>query len=240
MGTNAALKVYSPRQEELVSKESNNERQSVLGLLGVNDKVERCGDGWTLLCSLQGDACEASDATLISAMHLLQQTTGEQAEIIGDTLMDSMGRVEPDFVLDYLIRRAEIFNVNGGVLNMDNPNRDGETVWKKGDGTHPLSKKLLSSIEAGLNFASSIADGALEIQGMSSASIRHFLSALASSYGESEINYLEVGSYKGSTLVSGMAGNELNYGRAVAVDNFEEFDKDGRNFVKLQEVSEEQ
>mmetsp|Transcript_9418 Transcript_9418/g.17129 ORF Transcript_9418/g.17129 Transcript_9418/m.17129 type:complete len:246 (+) Transcript_9418:3-740(+) len=98
---------------------------------------------------------------------------------------------------------------------------------------HPLISKVLSAIEAGFFAKSKIPEGVFDVQGMSSASIRHFLSYLASTYEEREIRYLEIGVYKGSTLISGMAGNEGRYDKVVAVDNFEEFDETGENFNKL-------
>jgi hypothetical protein len=61
----------------------------------------------------------------------------------------------------------------------------------------------------------------LRIQGFSSPKVRHFLNNLLNLPGAS---YLEIGTYKGSTLVSALHGNEKIINRALAIDNFTEFD----------------
>jgi hypothetical protein len=73
----------------------------------------------------------------------------------------------------------------------------------------------------------------LSLPGMSSALIRQFLNSLASSFPPSSISYLEIGVYLGSTLVSSATSNENRYTSLVAIDNFAEFDEDGRNHEKL-------
>jgi hypothetical protein len=57
----------------------------------------------------------------------------------------------------------------------------------------------------------------LSIQGMSSPKIRYLLNNLCS---QSFVNYLEIGSYKGSTLVSALYRNDV---LAIAIDNWSEF-----------------
>ena len=47
------------------------------------------------------------------------------------------------------------------------------------------------------------------------------------------INYLEVGVYKGSTMISMLRGNEHNFKYVLGIDNFAEFDPDGKNFAAL-------
>jgi len=60
--------------------------------------------------------------------------------------------------------------------------------------------------------------GPLSVQGMSDASIRHLLNNLCSAPGT---RYLEVGSWRGSTLTACLSGNEVNVDQAVAVDSWE-------------------
>lgn len=57
-------------------------------------------------------------------------------------------------------------------------------------------------------------DVILGVEGMSTPKVRHFLNNLASLSG---VNYLEIGTYQGSTLISALHGNEGNF---FAIDNF--------------------
>jgi len=75
-----------------------------------------------------------------------------------------------------------------------------------------------ASIRAAKRRRSGLTPGALAIDGMSSPKVRHLLNNLCSMPG---CRYLEVGSWKGSTLVSALLGNGVE--RAVAIDNFSEF-----------------
>jgi len=66
---------------------------------------------------------------------------------------------------------------------------------------------------------------ALEVEGMSDTFVRHLLNNLASASGT---KYLEIGSWRGSTFVSALVGNEETVDSAIAVDswNFDtDFDK---------------
>jgi len=58
---------------------------------------------------------------------------------------------------------------------------------------------------------------ALALEGLSSPAVRHLLNNLCA---PADVNYLEVGTYKGSTLVAASYGNP---GRFTAVDDFSEF-----------------
>jgi hypothetical protein len=58
---------------------------------------------------------------------------------------------------------------------------------------------------------------ALALEGLSSPAVRHLLNNLCAPRG---VNYLEVGTYKGSTLIAASYGNP---GRFTAVDDFSEF-----------------
>ena len=59
---------------------------------------------------------------------------------------------------------------------------------------------------------------ALELEGMSSDRVRHLLNNLCS---RASTSYLEVGSWKGSTLAAALANNDQT--RAVAIDDFSEY-----------------
>lgn len=58
---------------------------------------------------------------------------------------------------------------------------------------------------------------ALAVEGLSSPAVRHLLNNLCA---PADVNYLEVGTFKGSTLVAASFGNP---GRFTAVDDFSEF-----------------
>ena len=60
--------------------------------------------------------------------------------------------------------------------------------------------------------------------GLSGSSFRHLMNNLANLKGA---NYLEVGVWKGSTLISTIFGNENLLNEVHAIDNFSEFDEDG-------------
>ena len=67
---------------------------------------------------------------------------------------------------------------------------------------------------------SNITQSTLQIHGMSSAKVRHLLNNICS---KPDTRYLEVGCWKGSTLVSALQNNESKVDMAVAIDNFSEF-----------------
>ena len=60
----------------------------------------------------------------------------------------------------------------------------------------------------------------LSIDGMSSSKVRHLLNNLCSVSGA---RYLEIGSFKGSTLLAAIFGNENVLAMASAIDNFSQF-----------------
>lgn len=82
--------------------------------------------------------------------------------------------------------------------------------------------KLISHVCESVNKAEHLQSRAspavLSVDGMSSPKVRHLLNNLCSM---PDCCYLEVGSWKGSTLCSALDGNTL--GRACAVENFSEF-----------------
>lgn len=57
----------------------------------------------------------------------------------------------------------------------------------------------------------------LALPGMSSARVRHFLNNVCSL---PHLNYLEIGCWKGSTLVSALYGNQKTVHEAIAIDNW--------------------
>lgn len=81
-----------------------------------------------------------------------------------------------------------------------------------------LIDHVRASIAAAERRESNLPDAVLEIDGMSSPKVRHFLNNLCSF---PTCRYLEIGSWKGSTLVSALYGNSVEH--AVAIDNFSEF-----------------
>ena len=71
--------------------------------------------------------------------------------------------------------------------------------------------------------------GALDIVGMSDAYGRHFLNNMLRAAGS---RYLEVGTFKGSTLVAALAANEFLVDRALAIDSYA-FDTDSFFFGRI-------
>ncbi len=71
-----------------------------------------------------------------------------------------------------------------------------------------------NSIQKAVDGVSKVNKKALAIHGMSSAKVRHFLNNVCSLPGSS---YLEIGSWKGSTLVSALHKNPV---KAIAIDNW--------------------
>lgn len=71
-----------------------------------------------------------------------------------------------------------------------------------------LISHVKESIEKAKNGISKLYQGILNIEGMSGSKIRHFLNNVCSFKG---VNYLEIGCWKGSTLVSAAYNNETNF-----------------------------
>jgi hypothetical protein len=76
--------------------------------------------------------------------------------------------------------------------------------------------KSIDNADAGI---SKLNNSILALQGMSSSKVRHFLNNLCSMPGSF---YLEVGSWKGSTFVSALYGNEDSIIDAVTMDDWSE------------------
>lgn len=91
----------------------------------------------------------------------------------------------------------------------------------------PLIEHVVDCIEKGERECSSLSSPILAIDGMSSAKIRHFLNNLCSLPGAS---YLEIGCWKGSTLISALYHNS-SIVQAVAIDNWSEFGGPREDFL---------
>lgn len=63
-------------------------------------------------------------------------------------------------------------------------------------------------------------DAALNIEGMSGHKVKHFLNNLCTL---PHTSYLEIGCWKGSTLVAALYGNQATVDHAIAIDNWSEF-----------------
>jgi hypothetical protein len=83
------------------------------------------------------------------------------------------------------------------------------------------------SIENALQAKTKLTETQLLLEGMSSNKNRIFLNELLS-YDASNVNYLEIGTWFGSTLISALYKNEVK--SAVAIDNFAQF---GGNYSKF-------
>ena len=84
-------------------------------------------------------------------------------------------------------------------------------------GPAALKRRLETAIARAAAGRSRLGPEALALEGLSSAAERHLLNNLCA---PADVNYLEVGTYKGATLVAASYGNR---GRFTAVDNFSEF-----------------
>jgi hypothetical protein len=80
-----------------------------------------------------------------------------------------------------------------------------------------MVRRVERAIEQAAAGRSRLGPEALGLEGLSSPAVRHLLNNLCAA---SNVNYLEVGTYKGSTLVAASFGNP---GRFTAVDDFSEF-----------------
>lgn len=82
---------------------------------------------------------------------------------------------------------------------------------------HPLVAHVENSLENAFRNKSKVTADVLALEGMSGRMTRHFYNNICSL---PDARYLEVGTWKGSTLCSAMCGNQM---RAVAIDNWSEF-----------------
>ena len=80
-----------------------------------------------------------------------------------------------------------------------------------------LERRVEAAIARAAAGESRLAPEALALEGLSSPAVRHLLNNLCA---PADVRYLEVGTYKGSTLVAASYGNP---GRFTAVDDFSDF-----------------
>lgn len=76
---------------------------------------------------------------------------------------------------------------------------------------------------------SKITGAILDIHGMTSHKVKHFLNNICSL---PEITYLEIGVWKGATFTAALYGNQHAIKEAVAIDNWSEFDGPKEEFAK--------
>lgn len=89
-----------------------------------------------------------------------------------------------------------------------------------------LIDHVQKSITKAYNHDSKLTESILNIQGMSTAKVRHFLNNLCSL---PEARYLEIGVYQGSTFISALYQNKLT--DALAIDNWSEFGNNKAAFL---------
>ncbi len=112
------------------------------------------------------------------------------------------------------------------ILDPLNPNRDGEVIdVTTSEVSNPIVQAVYLALVAGEEKSSEIPVEILDVEGMSTPIIRHFLHKLMSLLPNA--SYLEIGSFRGSTICSAISNNLFR--TAVAIDNFAEFDPDGVN-----------
>ena len=83
--------------------------------------------------------------------------------------------------------------------------------------TNYLLDNILVSLKKTDNYESKITDEILEMEGMSGKKTRHFYNNICSMNGA---RYLEIGTWKGSSLCSAMCNNNMT---CVAIDNFHQY-----------------
>lgn len=118
-------------------------------------------------------------------------------------------------------------NKNDNVINAYNNIWGGLGILKNinipinlGDNDLDTIKKLNNAVDLSYLGISDLDESILNIEGMSSSKVRHFLNNIIKSF--NDIRYLEVGLLKGSTFISSLYKNKIKL--ALGVDNFSEFD----------------
>jgi hypothetical protein len=93
-----------------------------------------------------------------------------------------------------------------------------------------LINHVKKSIEDSDNRVSKLSNDILNMEGMSGKKTRHLYNNICSLPGA---NYLEIGTWKGSSFVSALYGNDIN---SIAVDNWSEFNGPKNEFIKNVEL----
>lgn len=83
-----------------------------------------------------------------------------------------------------------------------------------------LIDHLQNCISLGSLQSSKLPQDVLDVEGMSSSKVRHFLNNLCTLPGTS---YLEIGVWKGSTFISALYKNRQTIRQAIAIDNWSQF-----------------
>jgi hypothetical protein len=89
-----------------------------------------------------------------------------------------------------------------------------------------LIKHVNKSFDNAENGISNLSEEILSIEGMSGTKTRHLYNNICSLDGA---NYLEVGTWKGSSFVSSLYKNKIN---AIAIDNWSEFNGPRQEFIE--------
>lgn len=89
-----------------------------------------------------------------------------------------------------------------------------------------LKEHVNTAFEKAERLESKITDGILKIHGMSGKKTRHFYNNLLN---KEDARYLEIGTYKGSSVCAAMCGNRA---KVVCIDNWSEFNGPEYEFLK--------
>lgn len=99
-----------------------------------------------------------------------------------------------------------------------------ELLLSNVDNQNTKEKQLIAHVTQSIDNAykgiSRLTDNVLKIEGMSSPKVRHLLNNLCS---YPNTNYLEIGTWKGSTWISALFGNEASVLNATAIDDWSQF-----------------
>ena len=99
------------------------------------------------------------------------------------------------------------------------PNNEQLQIKLHGDFSHSnKTQKLKDAYERAMSLDTKVPDWLLNLEGMSGKKYRYLINALIESL--TEVQYLEVGSWKGSTVCAAMYQNT---GSAICIDNWSEF-----------------
>lgn len=91
-----------------------------------------------------------------------------------------------------------------------------------------LIQHVQKSIENAEQGVSLLSEEVLSLEGMSSAKVRHLLNNLCSL---PERNYLEIGTWQGSTWIAALYNNSLAISSAIAIDNWSQFNGPKNQFT---------
>jgi hypothetical protein len=92
-----------------------------------------------------------------------------------------------------------------------------------------LIEHVKNSIQKAHNYESKLNEPILAIEGYTGKKVKHFLNNLCSL---EESNYLEIGVFKGATLIAALYGNTQSLSSATAIDNWSEFGGPKKTFLE--------